>query len=444
MACWKPRAGVDRVGHVADQGLEDAELGVEQDQEADEQGDVEQPAPVLLAEGVGHEGGHVRLGRLLAGQQDHLAHEDDRQVHADHGPAEEDHPHVEPEEAHPALPQGGVLLVVGEGQPDRPDLLALAPQPGEVADPGAHAVALVPVVVHHVPVQPRRQGGEPGQAAEQGGVAALGRQGRGDQPAQPVPPDAEGDDEQVDDQQEDELDGDGGQVGQLQAAGDLARDHGDAHHHQQQQDGQQGHRGRVRGRRDLAVEQRVQPLGGRLGPAAPDEGEEQRDQRERDPQPGPGRYPAEADDGHLAGGQHVARELEVVEDLEQGRDGDDPADADEPEGADVEGPSSHSPLPIEIPSAIRLGPRTNFTTSLRPRWGTPKTSSGSGRSTTGKGSPTPRGWVVVVWSGGGDVALSIATPPAATLQKCSALYGGKRNGAASVTAGDHTSVVTKL
>jgi hypothetical protein len=31
------------------------------------------------------------------------------------------------------------------------------------------------------------------------------------------------------------------------------------------------------------------------------------------------------------------------------------------------GPSSHSPLPIEIPSAIRLGPRTNYTTSLRPR-----------------------------------------------------------------------------
>ena len=72
----------------------------------------------------------------------------------------------------------------------------------------------------------------------------------------------------------------------------------------------------------------------------------------------------------------------------------------------LRGPSSHSPLPIEIPRAIRLGPRTNFTTSLRPRWGTPKTSSGSGRSTTGNGSPTPSGWVVV-WSGGGDVTLSM-------------------------------------
>jgi hypothetical protein len=55
------------------------------------------------------------------------------------------------------------------------------------------------------------------------------------------------------------------------------------------------------------------------------------------------------------------------------------------------GPSSHSPLPIEIPREIRLGPRTNFTTSLRPRWGTPKTSSGSGRSTTGNGSRAPMG-----------------------------------------------------
>ena len=71
---------------------------------------------------------------------------------------------------------------VGEGHPDGPDLLALAPQPGQVADPGAHAVALVPVVVHHLPLQPRGQGGEPGQPAEQGGVATLGGQGRGDRP----------------------------------------------------------------------------------------------------------------------------------------------------------------------------------------------------------------------------------------------------------------------
>jgi hypothetical protein len=53
------------------------------------------------------------------------------------------------------------------------------------------------------------------------------------------------------------------------------------------------------------------------------------------------------------------------------------------------GPSSHSPLPIEIPSAIRLGPRTNLTTSLRPRWGTLKTSSGVGRSATLSGALAP-------------------------------------------------------
>src|SRR4029453_19052505 len=35
----------------------------------------------------------------------------------------------------------------------------------------------------------------------------------------------------------------------------------------------------------------------------------------------------------------------------------------------LRGPSSHSPLPMEIPRAIRLGPRRNFTTSLRPGGG---------------------------------------------------------------------------
>jgi hypothetical protein len=251
-------------------------------------------------------------------------------------PPKKHQPHVELEVAHPPLPQGGVLLVVGEGDADRLDLALLAAQAGQVADPGAHAVALVAVVVHHIPVQPGRQRREPGQAAEQGGVAALGWQGGGDEPAEAVPPDAERDDEQVDDEQEGELDADRGEVGQLQAAGDLARDHGDAHHHQQQQDGEQRHRGRVVLAGDAAVEQGEQPLGGGLGPATPDEGEEERDQRERNPQRGAWRHPAEAHDGHLAGGHHMTGELDVVEDLQQGRDGDDPADADEPEGADVQ------------------------------------------------------------------------------------------------------------
>jgi hypothetical protein len=116
----------------------------------------------------------------------------------------------------------------------------------------------------------------------------------------------------------------------------LARDHGDDHHHQQQQDRQQRHRGGVAWAGDAAGEQGVQSLGGGLGPAAPDEGEEDGDQRERHPQRGPWRDPAEAHDGDFAGGHHVAGELDVVEGLEQGRDGDDPADADEPQGADVQ------------------------------------------------------------------------------------------------------------
>jgi hypothetical protein len=80
-------AGVDRVGHVADQGLEDAELGGEQDQEADEQGDVEQPAPVLLAEGVGHEGevGQLQatgdLARDLGDAHHHRQQQDGQQRH---------------------------------------------------------------------------------------------------------------------------------------------------------------------------------------------------------------------------------------------------------------------------------------------------------------------------------------------------------------------------
>jgi hypothetical protein len=49
------------------------------------------------------------------------------------------------------------------------------------------------------------------------------------------------------------------------------------------------------------------------------------------------------------------------------------------------GPSSHSPLPIEMPSAIRLGPTANFRVSLNPSLGTPKTSSGVGRSPTARG-----------------------------------------------------------
>ena len=49
------------------------------------------------------------------------------------------------------------------------------------------------------------------------------------------------------------------------------------------------------------------------------------------------------------------------------------------------GPSSHSPLPIEMPRAMRLGPMTNWITCLGPSRETLNTSSGSGRSSTASG-----------------------------------------------------------
>lgn len=58
------------------------------------------------------------------------------------------------------------------------------------------------------------------------------------------------------------------------------------------------------------------------------------------------------------------------------------------------GPSSHSPLPIEMPSAIRLGPMTNAIICLGPIRRTLNTSSGVGRSATARsGLLTPSGAV---------------------------------------------------
>src|SRR5687767_11837155 len=52
----------------------------------------------------------------------------------------------------------------------------------------------------------------------------------------------------------------------------------------------------------------------------------------------------------------------------------------------------HSPLPIERPSAIRLGPMTSVTVSLSPMREAPNASSGVGRSPTFSGGPAPRGY----------------------------------------------------
>ena len=61
------------------------------------------------------------------------------------------------------------------------------------------------------------------------------------------------------------------------------------------------------------------------------------------------------------------------------------------------GPSNHSPLPIEMPRAIRLGPIANLMSSRHPILRTPKTSSGVGRSAIVRsGRLTPKGWEVVL------------------------------------------------
>lgn len=71
------------------------------------------------------------------------------------------------------------------------------------------------------------------------------------------------------------------------------------------------------------------------------------------------------------------------------------------------GPSSHSPLPIEMPSAIRLGPITNWTICSTPIRGTLKTSSGSGRSSTPSGGRlTPSGYSSRATSGAGGAVDS--------------------------------------
>src|SRR5437867_4965644 len=65
----------------------------------------------------------------------------------------------------------------------------------------------------------------------------------------------------------------------------------------------------------------------------------------------------------------------------------------------VRGPTSHSPLPIETPSAIMLGPRTYRRSCLGPmRPLILKTSSGSGKSVTGNGGRLTPIWSVSVAS----------------------------------------------
>jgi hypothetical protein len=51
----------------------------------------------------------------------------------------------------------------------------------------------------------------------------------------------------------------------------------------------------------------------------------------------------------------------------------------------LSGPSSHSPLPMAVPRAMRLGPTAYLNASFGPTLGTPQTSSGVGRSVTSSG-----------------------------------------------------------
>ncbi len=81
------------------------------------------------------------------------------------------------------------------------------------------------------------------------------------------------------------------------------------------------------------------------------------------------------------------------------------------------GPSSHSPLPMEMPRAIRLGPTAYMNSSLAPSRRTPKTSSGAGRSSRARsGLDTPSGWVRVVGAMDSVIACLLAAtdPPCHT------------------------------
>ena len=116
----QPRAGgVGGVGGHPHHRLEDAELGAEQDEHAEQQGERRTsagrtPASSALATNVGH----VRRGRLLAGQLDGVGHQDRRQQHAEHRADEEDAPHVDEQQPVPAPPPAGVRRVVGERDAD--------------------------------------------------------------------------------------------------------------------------------------------------------------------------------------------------------------------------------------------------------------------------------------------------------------------------------------
>src|SRR5690606_8359392 len=305
-----------------------AQLGAEQDEHAHDQHEHEHELPVLVAERGGDEGGHVGPGGLLPRQVHRVGHEDGGQQHAQHGADEEDAPHVDHDQPVPAPPHAAVAVVVGEGDAAGQDLAPAAAQAGDVAGAVAHAVATVSVVAHDVPVQPRGQGGEPGEAAELGGGDAGGRRGRGEEAPDAFPPQLPRHEEQVDDQQGDEDRPDHEPVGQFQGAADPPGRRGDQEDEHEQRDGPEP-RLFGPGGRDLAVEERVHALPGGGGPAAGDEGEDDDEDRDRDPEFPARRDPPPADHRGLAGGGDVAGALDVVEGLQHGRDEDDPADADE-------------------------------------------------------------------------------------------------------------------
>ncbi len=154
-------------------------------------------------------------------------------------------------------------------------------------------------------------------------------------------------------------------VHELERPRDLAADERDDEHGSDEAHGDPVRRRRILGSGDVPGDQGEEAVASRRGPAAGDEGEvEQPDGEDRSDEEA-GWDAAEPDRRHLARGEDVAADLHVVEGLQKDRDAGRRTRFRPSRSVPIaSGARSHSPLPIESPSAMRLGPMTSVTASL--------------------------------------------------------------------------------